>query len=92
MNKTRVLSAIFAGVILMVSAAMAAGKPKADPGAALAEKWIAAWNSHDADKFLALFTDDAFYEDVAYGEKAQGSAALRKFFGSEVEGVPDLQL
>jgi len=49
-------------------------------------------NSHDPDKMLPLFTDDVFYEDVAFGEVSHGSAELRKFFLSEIEGVTDLEL
>jgi steroid delta-isomerase-like uncharacterized protein len=67
------------------------GKSK-DPGTAIAEKWIAGWNSHDPDKMLPLFTDDVFYEDVAFGEASHGKAEVRKFILSEIEGVPDLEL
>jgi steroid delta-isomerase-like uncharacterized protein len=59
---------------------------------AIAEKWIAAWNSHSPEKMLPVFTDDVFYEDVAFGEVSHGSAELRKFAASEFEGVPDLEL
>lgn len=59
---------------------------------AVAEKWIAAWNSHDPDKMLAVFTDDVFYEDVAFGEVSHGHGELRKFAAEEFEGVPDLEL
>jgi steroid delta-isomerase-like uncharacterized protein len=65
---------------------------RADPNAAVAEKFIAAWNSHDPDKFLAAFTDDVFYEDVTFAEVSHGKAELRKFAVSEYEGVPDLEL
>ena len=94
MNSKRLLtSAVFFATLMLTAIASAAdGKAKADPGAEFAAKWIAAWNSHDADKFLPLFTDDAFYEDVAFGEKSKGSAELRKFFASELEGIPDLEL
>jgi len=67
-------------------------KSTADRDAAVAEKWIAGWNSHDPDKLLPLFTDDIFYEDVAFGEVSHGQAEVRKFFFSELEGVPDLEL
>ncbi len=59
---------------------------------AVAEKWIAAWNSHDPDKMLPVFTDDVFYEDVAFGEVSHGQAEFRKFAAEEFEGVPDLEL
>ena len=94
MNWKRVVtSAVLFSIVMLSNIAFAAdGKAKADPGAAFATKWIAAWNSHDVEKFLPLFTDDAVYEDVAFGEKSKGSAELRKFFASELEGIPDLEL
>ncbi|MFZ0481156.1 MAG: nuclear transport factor 2 family protein [Terriglobales bacterium] len=57
-----------------------------------AKRWIAAWNSHDPDKMLPLFSDDILYEDVAYGEISHGQAEVRKFAADEFEAVPDLEL
>ena len=67
-------------------------KSSKNQDAAIAEKWIAAWNSHSPEKMLPVFTDDVFYEDVAFGEVSHGSAELRKFAVSEFEGVPDLEV
>src|ERR1700674_280898 len=94
MNRKRVLTgAILLGLLVLPAiAASPAGKSAADPGAALPEKWIAGWNSHDPGKMLPLFTDDIFYEDVAFGEVSHGQAEVSKFFLSELEGVPDLEL
>jgi hypothetical protein len=58
----------------------------------VAEDWVAAWNSHDAEKFTPLFTDDAVYEDVTFGEVNHGSAELRKFAASFFEAVPDMRM
>lgn len=58
----------------------------------IAKEWIAAWNSHDPDKLLPLFTDDALYEDVAFGSVNHGKAEIRKFVADEYDGVPDLEL
>jgi steroid delta-isomerase-like uncharacterized protein len=94
MNREQVLIGIIliVAVVLPAIAAPAAGNSSTGLNSALAEKWIAAWNSHDPDKMLALFTDDVVYEDVAFGEVSHGKAELRKFFLSEIEGVPDLEL
>ncbi len=94
MTRNRVLTGaiLFAVLVLPGMAPFAQSQSKADPGAALAEKWIAAWNSHDPDKFVPLFTDDIFYEDVTFGEVSHNSAELRKFYLSEIDGVPDLML
>ena len=79
MNKKRVLTGVmtFALLVLPVIAAPPEGKAAGD--AAIAEKLIAAWNSHSPDKMVPVFTDDIFYEDVAFGEISHGSAELRKF-------------
>jgi len=94
MNRNQVLTGaiLFATLVLPAIAVPPEGKSTADPGAAVAEKWIAAWNSHNPDKMLPLFTDDVSYEDVAFGEVSHGHAELRKFAASEFEGVPDLEL
>ncbi len=94
MNRKRVLTGamLVAMLVLPVIAAPPDSKSATDRDAAIAEKWIAGWNSHDPDKILPLFTDDIFYEDVAFGEISHGQAEVRKFFLSELEGVPDLEL
>lgn len=83
---------LLAMLALVAIAASPGGKSTTDRGAAVAEKWIAAWNSHNPDKMLSLFTEDVVYEDVAFGEVSHGSAELRKFVVSEIDGVPDLEL
>jgi steroid delta-isomerase-like uncharacterized protein len=94
MNRKRVLTGamLVAMLVLPVIAAPPDSKSTTDRDAAVAEKWIAGWNSHNPDKILALFTDDIFYEDVAFGEISHGPAEVRKFFLSELDGVPDLEL
>ena len=94
MNSKRVLTGamLVAMLVLPVIAAPPDSKSSSDRDAAMAEKWIAGWNSHDPDKILPLFSDDIFYEDVAFGEVSHGQAEVRKFFLSELEGVPDLEL
>jgi steroid delta-isomerase-like uncharacterized protein len=94
MKSKRVLTGamLVAMLVLPVIAASPESKSTTDRDAAMAEKWIAGWNSHDPDKMLVLFTDDIFYEDVAFGEVSHGQAEVRKFILSELEGVPDLEL
>jgi steroid delta-isomerase-like uncharacterized protein len=57
----------------------------------IAQAWIAAWNSHDPDAVLALFTDDAIYEDVTLGVVNHGSAELRGFAEGFFTAVPDVK-
>lgn len=94
MDLKRILSAaaVLAMLVLPAIAAPPGDKSAGNREAAVAEKWIAAWNSHNPDKMLAVFTDDVFYEDVAYGEVSHGHAELRKFAASEFEAVPDLEV
>jgi steroid delta-isomerase-like uncharacterized protein len=94
MNLKRVLTAAILSMMVLAPAAWPQVKPTtaSDRDAAVAEKWIAAWNSHDPDKMLPVFTDDVFYEDVAYGEVSHGHAEFRKFAADEFEAVPDLEL
>src|ERR1700686_3314461 len=94
MNRKRVLTGavLVAMLVLPAIAAPPDSKSTTDRDAAVAEKWIAGWNSHNPDKILPLFTDDIFYEYVAFGSDSHGQAEQRKFFISELEGVPDLEL
>ena len=50
------------------------------------EKLFAAWNSHDAGKVVAYFSEDAVYEDVTAGHISRGRAEVRKW----VEGAFDV--
>jgi steroid delta-isomerase-like uncharacterized protein len=94
MNAKRGLTGaiILAMLVPPATAGPPGDKSAGDRDAAIAEKWIAAWNSHSPDKMIPLFTADIFYEDVAFGEASHGSAELRKFAASEFEAVPDLEL
>ena len=77
------ISTIVLMVLLVVQ--MVAARKKTSP----ADDWIAAWNSHDAEKVVAIFTMDVLYEDVTFGAVNHGSAELRKFAASIFEAVPD---
>jgi len=93
MNWNRVLTAIVAlAVMVLAPVAWPQAKPASHRDATVAEKWIAAWNSHDPDKMLPVFTDDVFYEDVAYSEVSHGRVEFRKFAADEFEAIPDLEL
>lgn len=92
MKRAFAITAMLAVVVLPFIMAQPDVKAASGREAAVAEKWIAAWNSHDADKLLSVFTSDVFYEDVAFGEVSHGSAELRKFAASEFEAVPDLKV
>lgn len=55
-------------------------------------RWCDAWNSHNVDQVLAVYTDDVFLEDVPFGLVAHGSAELAKLAQFFFTAVPDLHL
>jgi steroid delta-isomerase-like uncharacterized protein len=63
-----------------------------DPGFAteFAERWAAAWNSHDPDRLLALMTDDIAYDDSASPRTMHGHAEVREFLDFVWRATPDL--
>ena len=54
----------------------------------VAENWIAAWNSHDVNRVLGVFTSDVLYEDVPLGVVNQGAEELGMFQGQHAAESP----
>jgi ketosteroid isomerase-like protein len=44
----------------------------------LDEEFIASWNAHNADRAVALLSDDAVWQDVASPEPMRDKAAIRQ--------------
>jgi len=44
--------------------------------------YLAAWNSHDVEKLLTFFTDDAVYECTPMGKVSRGKKEIKDFFSS----------
>lgn len=57
----------------------------------LGREFCAAWTSHDADRVVALFTKDTFYEDVPFSLKATGPE-LKGFAQEFFTAVPDVRV
>jgi steroid delta-isomerase-like uncharacterized protein len=57
---------------------------------AVAQAWIDAWNSHNPDNVVALFTEDALVEDLTLGAVSQGLAEIRDFAVSAFTAFPDI--
>jgi steroid delta-isomerase-like uncharacterized protein len=60
-----------------------------------ASEWLDAWNSHDVDRILTYYTDDAFYEDVPNVENGwalpvRGHQMIRESLVGTFEGMSDL--
>lgn len=63
-----------------------------EPRSNLAQRWVDAWNSHDANAVADLFTRDALYEDVPFGIVNRGSEQIRAFAQFFFTVVPDLHV
>lgn len=55
------------------------------------DDYIAAWNSHDADKILSFFTDDGVIDDLALGKVSHGKKELDNIIKSTLVDVPDVK-
>jgi steroid delta-isomerase-like uncharacterized protein len=55
-----------------------------------AERWAAAWNSHEPARVLELMSDDIVYDDSAWPTTMRGKDAVREFIDHTWRGFPDL--
>jgi steroid delta-isomerase-like uncharacterized protein len=55
------------------------------------ERWEGAWNSHDADRLLALMTEDIVYDDSSWPTTMRGHDAVRAFLEFVWRGSPDMR-
>jgi steroid delta-isomerase-like uncharacterized protein len=56
-----------------------------------AERWEAAWNSHQPDRLLELMTEDIVYDDSAWPRTMRGHDDVREFLGAVWRAMPDLE-
>src|SRR2546421_12899123 len=56
------------------------------------DEWAVAWSSADADKVVALFTDDCVYEDVTMEIVIRGKEELKNFAKTFFGAYPDLKI
>lgn len=90
---TKLTLAVISMCLALMFAAPAASSDGGDSNARqIGQGWCDAWNSHDVDRVLAVFTDDVFYEDVTFGLTAHGRAEMRDFAQFFFSAVPDLHL
>jgi len=57
----------------------------------LLEEWAAAWSAEDLDRLLALYTDDAVFEDVAAGVIVRGKREIGAVFATSLEAFSGIQ-
>ena len=55
-----------------------------------AQRWLEAWNSHEADRLLALMTDDIEYRDDSWPKTMRGHADVREFLDATWRATPDM--
>jgi steroid delta-isomerase-like uncharacterized protein len=56
-----------------------------------AERWEAAWNSHEHARLLELMTEDIVYDDSAWPTTMRGHSDVRTFLDSVWRAFPDLR-
>jgi steroid delta-isomerase-like uncharacterized protein len=55
------------------------------------QRWLEAWNSHDADKVLACLAEDIVYDDSGWPTTMRGHAEVREFLDYSWRGFPDMR-
>ncbi len=53
------------------------------------QQWTDAFNAHNADKIVAMFTKDGVHEDVATGTLVKGPTQIKAFLQGLFTAVPD---
>ena len=54
------------------------------------DRWGAGWSAGDTEKLLGIFTDDVYYEDVAFGTIFTGKEQLRDFANAAFGAFPGM--
>lgn len=57
----------------------------------LDEEFMATWSSHDADRAVALLSDDIVWEDVASPERMRSKGAIREYIQNWFTAFPDMK-
>lgn len=85
-------------VILSLTGAGKAGNssihatPQSAKAKSVIEQMFDAWNSRDADKVAALFSEDGVYEDVAAGHISRGRAEVRKWAAGAFADIENFKI
>jgi steroid delta-isomerase-like uncharacterized protein len=98
MRRVALVFCVIAVVLLGMTSATSAptvaqeASPAASPAALppLLAAWATAVNSGDVDQVLALYTDDALWEEVAIGLAAQGPDEIGAHLDRLFTAVPDI--
>ncbi len=87
------IGSLAAGGMVMGSPPPSVAAQEATPAAIppLLEEWAAAWSAEDLDRLLALYTDDAVFEDVAAGVVVRGKSEIGSVFATSLEAFSGIQ-
>lgn len=55
-------------------------------------EYYRAWGGGDPDAVTSFFTEDAIFEDLAFGARFDGRAAIRQFAAITYAGIPDFRV
>ena len=82
-------------LVLTAGAPLATAAQEASPAAPAAlppllEAWLAAFNAGDPDQLLALYTEDALWEEPAIGLAARGPDEIRAHLERLFTAAPDI--
>ena len=93
MNNYRSVGLAVAGVFLLTALVGMCVSSKVRAGEKdVIDDWVAAWNSHDPDAVVAVFSRDAVYEDVPLGLLNHGTDEIRAFAEFFFTASPDLNI
>jgi steroid delta-isomerase-like uncharacterized protein len=59
---------------------------------AVVQAWLAAWNSHDTDTFVGIFTENAVFEHVPLNSVSRGPGEIRAFAQFVFTALPDVKI
>lgn len=76
--------------ILVISAWVLGSAIQAGAQTQVLNDYAAAWNSHDTEKLVSLFTDDCVYEELGIGVIKRGKEELRAFINGFFANFPDV--
>jgi len=95
MRRVVAVVSVLALATMLVAGTSSVAAQEASPAASPAAlppplgEWAAAYGSGDADRLLALYTDDALWEEVAIGLAAHGQDEIRAHLDRLYTAVPD---
>jgi steroid delta-isomerase-like uncharacterized protein len=58
----------------------------------LVREYVAAWNSHDADRLTSLFAEDGSYGEFGLGRVMLGRQEIRRHLSATFAALPDLTI